>query len=46
MATKDLGGGGKQRPTLCEDDSGSRGGTIDEGGARAAREGGPNPSER
>ena len=45
MARKDPSGGGKQRPILCEDDLGSRGGTTDEGGARATREGGPNPSE-
>ena len=45
MARKDPSGGGKQRPILYEDDSGSRGGTTNEGGARVAREGGPNPSE-
>ena len=45
MAKKDPKGCGKQRPIRCEDDSRLRGGTIDEGGARATREGGPNPSE-
>ena len=39
-------GGGKQRLILCEDDSGARGGLKNQGGARVARQGRPDPSKR
>ena len=46
MARKNPIGGGKQRLILCEDDSGARGGLKNQGGARVARQGRPDPSER